>query len=436
MQIVNQEQIHYDDQLNLRDLVRALIKRKRIILLITITVFLIALAYSLLLSPVYKAQVSFLPPTEADVSKLNVTDVTNIANATAIYAIFEKHLNSLKIRRKIFDKLELLDFYGSNTTEDSSVETIFEKFNKNISIEKPIIYRIEETVIPTLDLILLGKDPKLIAKILNELEAEARSAAKQEVITDLVEKINLKKEALQRVIHQLRNTAEKQKNDQITQLLETDAIAWQDLNDQIKTLRSSAKTKREDRIQIVTEAAKIAESLKLADRSPLLDINVTAISDSAKDAFYNKLSTQTQNLLYLRGFKALRSEIKELTSRTSDDPFIPELRDLQDRLELLKNNPKINALKARKNNDSFIEQLRKRESELALLEAVNIVPNQIRVATVDQLAFPPTKHEKPNRFIIVALGAVLGLFLGIITAFLLNFWEGIREEDRQLTKRT
>jgi chain length determinant protein (polysaccharide antigen chain regulator) len=140
------------------------------------------------------------------------------------------------------------------------------------------------------------------------------------------------------------------------------------------------------------------------------------------------VNTQPQPL-YLRGSKALRSEIKELTERSSDDPFIPGLRDLQDKIELLKTNRQIEALKLRKDNDPFIETLRDKESELAILEAFKIDPNQVRVVTLDQAAYPPEQRESPKRAKIVALGAIAGLFLGIIAAFMVNFWQSLRLED-------
>ncbi len=430
MQTVNQEQVYDDDEIDLRDLVRTLIKRRKTVLLVATVVFLIAVAYALLASPVYKAQVSFLPPTEADVSELNINN--NAINAKTVYAIFEKNLNSLKIRRHIFDRLGLIDVYSKKASEGTSVATdAFEQFVDHLSVVKPKVKR-GETVIPSIYLTFSGDDPKLLAKTLNELEAATRAATKQEVIAAVTEKINLRKENLNRVIPQLRDTAEKKKNDSITRLLEADKVKSQKLIDQINTLRSSAETKRKDRIQVLTEAAKIAENMGLVDKSSLLDTNITSTSD--KNAFYTEVNTQAQPL-YLRGSKALRSEIKELSSRTSDDPFIHGLRGLQDKLELLKNNPQINALKTRKDNDPFIKSLREKESELALLEAIDIHPDQIKVATIDQPAFPPSKREKPKRFLVVVLGAILGLFLGIMAAFLLNFRESMREEDLQLAKQ-
>ncbi len=49
--------------------------------------------------------------------------------------------------------------------------------------------------------------------------------------------------------------------------------------------------------------------------------------------------------------------------------------------------------------------------------------------TVDQAAYPPSSRIKPKRTLIVTLGAVLGLMLGVFTAFFMNFLESHRKEE-------
>lgn len=414
-----------DDEIDLKQLVRTLLKHKKTIFLTTAIVFFGSLAYALLATPVYKAKVAFLPPSQGDIATLNYPGIASELSAGAIYSKFEKNLNSLTLRREVFDKMQLITFLQKGADESTNKDTVFSQFNENISVEKPIPKKDVQPV-PFLSLSLQGSDPKLIADILNQISSITLTTTKNEAIRDILEQVTFKKQQLKRELSELRAKAEYQKQDQITKLEEADKVEREKLEDQIKTLRESAKIKRMDQITVLTEAAKIAESMGLIEKSALLENN--ALINNERNAFYTEVNTQPQPL-YLRGSKALRSEIKELTERTSDDPFIPGLRDLQDKIELLKVNRQVEALKARGNNDPFIEVLRDKESELALLEAFKIDPNQVRVATLDQAAFPPEKREKPKRSLIVALGAVGGLFLGIIAAFILNFWQALRLED-------
>lgn len=421
-----------DGEIHFRDLLRVIIKYRKIVLITASIIFTGTLAYILFATPAYKAKVSYLPPTPGDVAPLKIPTVTEQITtdkdrdlAEKVYSDFEKNLNSLKLRREIFDKMNLLSAFKKNASADTNVEAVFNDFNEKIAIEKPSAKKDTPTV-PAIHLTLKGSDPKLIADILNQIDTIVRSTTKQEAIRDIYEQVTFKKSQLAREIAELRAKAERQKNDEISKLQETDQVEREKLEDQIKTLRESAKTKRMDQITVLTEAAKIAESIGLIEKSALLDS--AAITTNERNAFYTEGNTQPQPL-YVRGSKALRSEIKELTERTSDDPFIPGLRDLQDKAEILKKNPQVEALKARQSNDPFIENLRDKESELAVLTAFQIDPNQVSVATLDQAAYPPEKRESPKRGKILALGAIGGLILGILAAFIANFWHSFRLEE-------
>lgn len=413
-----------DDEINLRDLIHTLIKQKWVIVWVSASVIFGAALYALLTAPVYKTKASFLPPNLADVAALNYSGVNNGADPMVVYTQFEKNLYSLDLRRKIFDNLKLAAIYTEDTENPDALNLAFNEFNENISIEKPKEKKNETSNNPFLYLIYQGKDPQLIADVANQLQTIARDTTKTEIIRNVMEQINFQEEQLRREINILRKKSEQLKQDKITQLREADSLEIKELTDQIDTLRLSAKTKRMDYILHLTEAAKIAESTGLIEKSSLLETNVS----HDKAAFYTEVTTQAQPL-YLRGSKALRSEIKELEERKSDDPFIPGLRELQDKLELLKANRQVETLLARNDNDPFTENLREKEATLALIESFQINHEQVNVATLDQPAFAPLQREKPKRSRIVALGAVGGLFLGIIAAFMVNFWQTLRLED-------
>lgn len=415
-----------DDEIHFSDLVKKIIKYKKTIIITTLVILLGTLAYILLVTPVYKAKISYLPPTLGDIAALKLPSAEGGDLSQKIYADFEKNLNSLKLRRKIFDEMNLLPILKKGANEQTNVEVVFNQFNEKIAIEKPTAKK-DMPVVPAIHLTLKGSDPQLIANILNQISDHVRLTTKQEAIRDILEQVNFKKAQLTREMNELRAKAERQKNDTITKLQETDQVERKKVEDQIKTLRDSAKTKRMDQITVLTEAAKIAESIGLIEKSALLEN--TSIAANERNAFYTEVNTQPQPL-YLRGSKALRSEIKELTERSSDDPFIPGLRDLEDKVELLKANRQIEALKARQSNDPFIEILRDKESELAILEAFKIDPDEVRVVTLDQAAYPPEQRESPKRAKILALGAIAGLFLGIMAAFMVNFWHSLRLEDQ------
>ena len=132
--------------------------------------------------------------------------------------------------------------------------------------------------------------------------------------------------------------------------------------------------------------------------------------------------------LYQRGYEALNAEIKSLSNRTLDDPFIPELRGLQEKLKLLEHNREAEQLKSRENDDPFIDSLRDKQNELARLASINIDPETVKTARLDQAAYAPEERIKPNRKLIVVLGFILGLMIGVFAAFFANFLENQQEQ--------
>jgi chain length determinant protein (polysaccharide antigen chain regulator) len=131
-------------------------------------------------------------------------------------------------------------------------------------------------------------------------------------------------------------------------------------------MRKIAQKRREDRIEVLTEAYKTAIILGLHDF----------------------LDTESGAPTYYRGSKALNAEIDILRNRSSDDPFIDELRNL--------------------------------EEMLLKFKSINISDMSVKTYTLDQQALPPKQPIKPKRDLIVTMGGIIGLIGGVFLAFLLN----------------
>ncbi|WP_460086855.1 LPS O-antigen chain length determinant protein WzzB [Pseudomonas sp. H1_B04] len=146
------------------------------------------------------------------------------------------------------------------------------------------------------------------------------------------------------------------------------AVRARNLEQRIISLRETAQRIREDRIQQLREALKIAKAIGLT--SPT--INSTAAVD---------ITVETGNKMdYQRGSKALIAEVEALESRSSDDAFISDLRSLQMRY-------------------NFYRKL-------------NVDSESISVYRQDGSVEVPESPIKPNKALILFLGAVAGLILG------------------------
>ncbi|WP_041682496.1 LPS O-antigen chain length determinant protein WzzB [Pusillimonas sp. T7-7] len=98
------------------------------------------------------------------------------------------------------------------------------------------------------------------------------------------------------------------------------------------------------------------------------------------------LSPHLDEVMYLQGSRALQAQLNALAQRQIDDPFLPQLTPL-------------------------------RQARL-MLERIALDPTGLRVAMLDASAQVSQIPVRPQRWLIVLLGAALGLMLGTAVALL------------------
>ncbi len=348
-----------EDEISLIELWNVLARRWWLIAATTLLATLIAIVYALTAPPLYRATAYFLPPTEKNVAPFNETgiqvqgvqhaelalllsmeelnltlpvipDVQGVTVDEA-YSLFKGTLSSKRLYRLYFEEnhLEQIFMEGSTATisKDKAVESFFSLYKINS----------DKKISGSLNLSAEWHDPDQAAGWVNGLSELANEM----------------------VVEQLLSNLDYRLQQQIT-ILESSSSA----------MRKIAQKRREDRIVVLTEAYKTAIILGLHD---FLDTESGGVS------------TPT----YYRGSKALNAEIDILRNRSSDDPFIDELRDL--------------------------------EEELIHRKSINNSDISIKAYTLDQSATSPKQPIKPKRRLIVTLGGIIGLMGGVFLAFLLNF---------------
>ena len=159
----------------------------------------------------------------------------------------------------------------------------------------------------------------------------------------------------------------------ITQRKINEAIL--DIDYAISSKRKMAKKRRRDQILRFQEAKIIAKSLGFERR-----VDATNIIQSTSKASTDITAATTP--LYYIGTQALNAEISILKNRVSDDPFIPGLRDLQDRIGFLK--------------------------------TIDLEKLNLDAVLIDQKAYAPKLPIRPNRKLIILSGTTMGLFFGLI----------------------
>ncbi len=148
---------------------------------------------------------------------------------------------------------------------------------------------------------------------------------------------------------------------------------------EIKQARKFETLKRQDQIAVLESNIAIAKKLNIVDNRQF------TMQEK------NKLTVVAGNMNvppYMRGTKVLTAELESLQNRPSGDPYIPGLREKQQKLQ------KLQKIK---------------------FEAAQFSPF-ILDGTIHE-----AKKIKPKSHLILALGFVLGIFLGLFMAFIVEF---------------
>ena len=267
------------EEVDLLEFLEGVWRQKLLIFLVTVAVTAVALAYALLAKPVYEAKIFLAAPATSDIADLNYgrTQQTGLEPFTSrkVFDIFVEHLNGETLRRQFFK-----EFYMPSVVAGQGAQgALYAAFNGSFDVvqlagEPPRAY-----------VAFRGRDPAVVSRWAPAYVEKAGAAAKAEVLHDATREAQVRANALQ---------------------LELD------------NLRESGLQQREDKIIRLQEALQIATAIGLQ--------NPPLISGEVSRALSGKMDGE---LTYMRGSKALAAEIASLQQRKSEDAFIPELREVQ-----------------------------------------------------------------------------------------------------------
>lgn len=270
-----------NEEVDLLEFLEGMWRQKFLIVLVTIAVTAVALAYALLAKPVYEAKVFLAAPSSSDIADLNYgrTSQTGLEPFTSrkVFDIFVEHLNSETLRRQFFKEVYL----PSVPPEQGAQGTLYAAFNGSFDVvqlagEQPRAY-----------VAFRGRDPAVASEWAAAYVEKASAAAKAELLHGATREAEVRAKALQLELDNLRENGNRQRDDQITRL---------------------------------QEALRIATAIGL-ENPPLISGEVARALSSKMDG----------ELTYMRGSKALAAEIESLKQRKNEEPFIPGLRDVQTR---------------------------------------------------------------------------------------------------------
>lgn len=423
MQERNQEVYPYQtNEINLRKLFISLFARKLFIFGLTSFVTLLAIIYTFNLTTTYKASSSFTAPSDYSIifiNRLPLTDETN----DSVFSNFLSLLISREFQTKVFLDGDYLSALNPESQPIDDVEDHALSFLSSISIEIPSA-RSQPThggyelisgnlIVNPYVISMEGSNDEIISRYLNELVIAADNKTIKELISLVKLKVDIRLDQISTERELLLAKARKDRLSEIARITEGDDQKIREINDQIVALKYQAEKNRLNEIIVLTSAAKIAKSLGIIENNfkqitnPDFDTTLlTSIGDN-----------QLMPDWYLYGEKALLERIKMLNNRVSDNPFIPELVTLHNKLFEVQNNNLLKTLKARQ-DDSLLfawRQIDELENETLALKSFVIDTSGVNSMQLSQTAFTSPIIANKRQIVLIAFfaGFVMSILLAL-----------------------
>lgn len=323
-----------DAELDVLELLRGLWEKKLIILSVMLFAALAAVIYLFVAKPVYEARVFVVPPTQNGIADFNYGRTIEAElrpySVKDVYEVFLRNLQAESLRRSFFEEFYLPSLGESERA--GSQTRLYEKFSRELTIAPG-----GQSAPDRYSLVVQGGDPQRVVEWARVYVMRAGDLARDEMIK------NVTREAEVRA----RNLAQ-----------------------QIDRLREGGPKVREDLIIQLREALNVARAIGLKE-PPIISGTLSTEVSAGMDG----------HLSYMRGTKALEAEIKNLEQRTSDDPFIARLRELQARY--------------------------------AFYMSFEVNPDSVAVFRIDGPIEKPDAPIKPKKSVVLFVATLAGLFLGV-----------------------
>ena len=440
-QNMNESHYYEESEIDLRQLAKSLKERSRFIFGLTGIITLIAIAYIMYQGTLplqYKVETSFLKPADTTVLNLNKFHLLS-ETKDSIYTRFLNLVSSKSFQKSVFldgDYLNKLNETNEPIADvkafvsgiiNSTQLSVSEIDSKRNDIDNSNYLAYAKIELPYV-LSIEGENPDVLSEYLDEVASKANQETvlnilnlEQQIISNRLEEITLEK-------NMLLGKAKEDRLSQILRIKEEDAQKIRELNDLIERARYKAKEERMNDIETLTAAAKLAGSLGIIDN------NLGKINESNNDINLNIAINETDDLpeWYLFGEKALLERVELLKSRTSDDPFIPELVSLNNQINEIQNNNLLQTLEERQDDSPFIARINELDIESAKLKSIILDITGIDAMQIQQYASAQPIPNNSKNMLLIVLALIGGFVMSIILAGLLNLFK--EEEIEQKNK--
>lgn len=415
------------DEIDLVALCQALWAQKLAIVLVTLLVGMLALAYAFLATPEYQVQSVVRPAAIKDLDALNRTGVYELTPEQAMQRVgasldsYDSRLEFFRANQGLFEALR---------QPNRSLEQTFESFNKEAFKMLQPDSKKTDNLSAYIGIQLAYPQGVDGVALVNGLVDYVLQRERERIADDLAVVIQNRLNQLDLKMAAARASYEASKEAKIAELLEADNLKRAELQDELKALRQQLKTRRDNRIAQLDEAARIAKALGIA--KPTTPSSLGEVERMTQGSVIRTEVNNQQIPLYFMGSETLEAERDTLRQRRSDDFTEPRIAQIAKELQLLANNRQVEVLNKRENADLFLKDLAIWREEAARLRSLQVDVSSLNLVDIDQVALEPLRPIKPKKALILALGLVLGGMLGIFIALVRSMMSNKTRNNKPL----
>jgi len=408
-----------EEEIDLREYINVLLKRKGIIILIfLIAVVTAAVASYFVLKPVYEASAILMiskPKYQVELEPRIQTQFTpEISLAT-----YESLIKDIEIEEEVIKRLNL-DQPPYELTPDNLREMVTIESIKNTNLIK---------------MSLQAGDPKLVKDIANvwaalfvEKNKDFNLQESKEAQGFIEEQLIISKQNFFNIEEEIQKFNETYKIEILENEIKGKAakvLNYELRLDDIKLSLEKEKAKREQFVVELDEQDKILKLNKsIVDdqffhqlvsniiKDDLGAINLAYVSEEINPIYYNFAQQLISTEVSISSLQAEEKQLKE-----NIDDFNLKLETLRKKLANIKLTQ--SRLEREYNTAKGVyDVLSQKAKEVKI--AVAIESGLVKIAS---LAYEPKYPIKPNKKLNILIAGVLGLFVGIFVAFFLEFWQ-------------
>lgn len=394
------------EEISLRELIEILIKRKKIIILITVFAVLVAgiLSY-FILSPQYEAKMILMTSNISEqfqnIEGNSDGNVTKVLDAISQYPsmnleTYRQQIKTPAVMTKTIEDLNLEDEY--------SIESLASKINL-------------ETVKDT-DLITIKMqytDPEKAAKIINKVGENFISVVESNA-----------KERASKTSENIREQMEVEKKKYDEALVELKEFLSQPRNAAELELELNAKLEQITYFKTQLNELSIRKdaldaAVEIAEKDPNRSNRLIVRQDSTNSGAMNLVLDESSNSLKIE-LAEVEASINSIKNKISE--MQKDIESLQTELQEKKHKESLVEQKVNIAQTTY-EAFVKKYEELKVTESSKIGEASI---TVISKAYPSTKPVAPRKSLNLAISLVLGLMVGVFVAFFQEYWQSTGEE--------